>query len=120
MNPGPGAVAAYTAGVLLSGRRSSAIYDYSEGGYRQISGTVGPGHVNVYDHQDLCPVSGSGTATYLSLYHYGEGAYLPLDLRGGQLHGYDCGTGSHFTGNVSGNTVTLYDYGEGAYFTYTL
>ena len=120
MKPGPRALLAYVVGCISTGKTASAVYDYSEGGYRMISGNVSPRNVNVFDYKDSCHFSGSGSGSELSLYHYGEGAHLTLDIRRNEFSGYDYGTGDHFSGNVSGSNVTLYDYGEGAYFNYTV
>lgn len=119
MKKGPRALIAFVAASIATGRRHSSIYDYGAGGYRQVSGTVTPNHVNIYDYNDSCYLSGSGGVGALSLYHYGEGAHLTLNMQGNRFHGYDYGASCHFSGQVSGNSVSLYDYGEGGYFNYT-
>lgn len=100
----------------LAGANASGVYDYSESRHVNFSGGVSATNVNVYDHDAGCQISGDGS----SLYHYGNSSHLQLDMSGPRFNGYDCDTGSHFSGDVSGSAVSLYDYGESSYFNYSL
>jgi hypothetical protein len=121
LKPGPRALIAYAAGKLLSDSTGSSLYDYSQGTYRNISGTVSASRINLYDYTDSCHLSGNGTGgSHYSLYHYGEGSHITLNTNGSNFSGYDYASGDHFSGHVTGRSITLYDYGEGKYFSYTV
>jgi hypothetical protein len=107
---------AYVAGRLVTGSESGAVYDYSESRHVNFSGTVSDQNVNVYDYDEGCFVSGSPA----SLYHYGDGQFIQLNVNGAQLSGYDYGSGQHFSGSVQANSVTVYDYEHGSYFNYAI
>lgn len=107
---------AYIGGRIISGRSSSSIYDYSVGRYTNMSGRVADGRVAVYDYDQKNHISGS----YSSLYHYGNNAFISLNISGNNFSGYDYDSGSHFSGHVTGNSISLYDYGAGSYFNYTI
>jgi hypothetical protein len=107
---------AYIAGRLVSGADSGAVYDYSEGRYVNFSGQVTPQNVNVYDYDEGNFVGGNPA----SLYHYGDGQYIQLNVNGPQFSGYDFGSGQHFSGNVNARNVTVYDYEHGNYFNYSI
>lgn len=125
MKPGPRALVSYVAGAIATGRNGSNIYDYSQGGYRQISGLVTPTSVNIFDYSDSCYFTGTGVGSRevgvnLSLYHYGQGAHINLNVQGTQFNGYDYGSGNYFSGHIAGNAVSLYDYGTGQYHNYLI
>ena len=106
---------ALIAGALVTGRRPASIYDYSRGSYTNFSGTVGE-RVAVYDYDACCHVGG----TLPSIYHYGLGAHLSLNVSGDGFKGFDYGTSSHFTGTIRGRVVSLFDYSVGAYFNFSV
>lgn len=107
---------AYVAGRAIAGRKTSSIYDYSQGRHITIDGEVSASRVNVYDYERRCYFSG----TLKSLFDYGHRAYVSLQIRGKEFSGFDYGSQHHFSGSVSGNSVTLYDYGESGYFSFAL
>ena len=57
-----------------------------------MSGTVTARRISVYDYEQGCHVTGSGT----SLYHYGNHAHIALNLNGANFSGY--GSKAHFSG----------------------
>ena len=116
MLPHVRAAVAYIAGRIISGSNSTYVYDYSRARYIPISGNVDEDAVNVFDHEKGAHIGGSPP----SLYHYGEGSHISLNVSGHSFTGFDYGTGSHFSGNVSGSAVSLYDYGEGQYFNHAI
>src|SRR5690349_15774686 len=93
------AAIAYIAGRLISGLSSNTVYDYSQSKYVRISGTVQPGIVRVFDHDNQAHISGSGNGTKFSLFHYEEGSHIDLTISERSFKGYDYGTGSHFQGS---------------------
>lgn len=107
---------AYIAGRLVSGSDSGAVYDYSEGRYVNIGGQVTARNVNVYDYEQRCYVAGTPN----SLYHYGDGQFIQIDVNGPQFTGFDYGSGQHFSGSVQTRSVNLYDYEQGSYFNYSI
>jgi hypothetical protein len=107
---------AYIAGRIATNRQSSGVFDYNEGRHFSFSGNVRDGNVNVYDYDQGCHISGSGT----SLYHYGNGAHLTLQVNAGNFTGYDYASGAHFSGSARGGSVSLYDYETGSYYNFTV
>jgi hypothetical protein len=71
----------------------------------------------VYDHSAGCHVTGASNG---SLYHYGNGAHVGINVNGSQFQGYDYDAGNHYSGQVNGNAVTMYDHGEGVHFQYSM
>lgn len=109
------ATIAYIAGRLVSGRRTSSVYDHGRSGYFNLSGPVSPQRVNVYDYGRSCHISGRPT----NLYDYGRSCYVQLKVKpDGKFDGYDYGSSSHFSGKVSGRRVSFYDYETSSYFDY--
>jgi hypothetical protein len=107
---------AYIAGRAISGKTTSSVYDYGEGGHHSFSGAVSAVAANVYDYGSSCHVGG----TLGSLYHYGHGSHLQLTLKGKSFTGYDYDDASHFSGDVRGSSVTVYDYATGTHHQYSL
>jgi hypothetical protein len=116
MQPHTRRAVAFIAGRAISGSDASAVYDYSESRYVFFSGDVSAGNVNVYDHEENCHVGGS----LPSLYHYGNGQHIQLDVSGTQFNGFDYGSGQHFSGTVNGQAVSVYDYEHGQYSNYSV
>jgi hypothetical protein len=116
MQPDTRRAVAYIAGRAISGKQSSAIYDFEESGYFNFSGTVSASEANVYDYDSSCHIGGK----LASLYHYGHANHLQLELKGKQFSGFDYDEASHFNGTVNGSSVSLYDYASSQYHNYSL
>jgi hypothetical protein len=110
------AAVAYITGRVISGRNSSAVYDYGASSYRSISGRVDGRGANVYDYDNSAYVGG----TFPSLYHYGESAYVTVTVKDSSFRGYDYGSSSYFSGRVRGTSVSVYDYDKARYYEYSL
>ena len=66
---------AYIAGRLISGKSSSAVYDYSERGYTSYTGTVDTHAVSVYRHRvDNQGGAHPDHAEYANYHEYGPGS----------------------------------------------
>ncbi len=114
-------VVAYVAGRLVSDTNASSVYDYDRGRHVNMSGTVSNQQVNVYDYDRGCHFGGSGNGGHFSLYHYGDGHHVNLDLEAdGRFRGYDYGSGSHFNGKVNGRSISLYDYDTAQYYSFSV
>ncbi len=111
MNPNVKACVAYIAGIAISGKSSSSVYDYSQGKHIGISGSVSATQANVYDYDRGCHVQGH----IGNLYDYGVGAHIQLKINGTQFSGYDYDSGTHFSGNVSGSNISMYANGHSSY-----
>jgi hypothetical protein len=108
---------AYVAGRLLTGRSSSAIFDFESGNYFNYSGDVTPARVHVYDYDRDCFIGGSPE----SLFDYGSDTFIQLSVqRPQQFRGFDFGSSDHFDGTVANGKVSLFDYGSGTYSDYQL
>lgn len=71
MLTGTRACVAYACARLVSGRSTSAVFDYSQSKHVLISGTVNDRSVNVYDHDRECFMTGSRSGS----------GYSPIRLR---------------------------------------
>jgi hypothetical protein len=115
VNSNPRACIAFIA-AGLSGTKGSSVYDYSQSKHINISGSVNPNNINIYDHDRSCHLSGSPN----SLYDYGNSAHIQLNLKGSQFTGYDYHTGNHFSGNINGRSVSIYDYQTSSHYNYSV
>ncbi len=107
---------AYIAGRRASGQNSGAVYDFQASRHVSMSGTLSGARVTAYDHERNCHITGSG----VSLYPYGNGAYVTLQLSTSTFSGYDYDSKRHFTGNVTGRNVALYDYETRHFYHYAI
>ena len=98
-------VVAYVAGSLISGQRSSAVFDRQERRRFNISGTLSDSNISACASGQDCHITGS----LASLYHCGNLGRLTLKLNSAQFFGYDSESRQHFSGNVNGNSVSIYD-----------
>jgi len=113
---------AYIATRIVTMSKSSAIYDYSQSRYFNFDGVIQENIVEVFDYTLSKYISGSGSGSggSFSLYHYGNRAYISLDVIGESFSGYDYHTRKYFSGTVSANAISLYDYEERKYFNFSV
>jgi hypothetical protein len=111
---------AYIAGCLVSGKKASSVYDYSQSKHIMISGKVEKDEVQLYDHDRCCHLSGKKTGNRFSLYHYGDGHFIDFALDDPKFEGYDYGAACHYSGEVRGDSINIYDYGESSSFSYSI
>ncbi len=116
------AVIAYVVGRLVTGKTSSAIYDYSESAFRSIDGQVMANTIDVFDYKAHCHChfGGTGNGTSFSLFHYGDRHHVDLTITGTHFEGFDYGSRGHYSGDVSRDTTSLYDHKLQKHFSYTL
>jgi len=114
MNDSTRACIALVAVGLISGKKASSVYDYTQSKHISISGNVDGNSVSIYDYDRGCHVSGNPS----NLYDYGNNAHIQLRINGNQISGYDYASGSHFSGSVHGGSVTIYDYETSAHHNY--
>lgn len=107
---------AYVAACIISGKRSTAIYDYASSQYYNFSINLSESGIAAYDYTQGSHISGS----YSSLYHYGESQHISLRIEGNKFTGFDYGESCHFSGSVNGNSISLYDYGVSSYFNFSI
>ena len=116
MNDATRRAAAYIGGRLVTGKDASSIFDYAAGRHFSMGGEVSEQNVNVYDYEGGCHIGG----TPPSLYHYGGGAHLDVEVSGAKFKGYHYGDSSHYEATVTDNSISLYDYSTGQYYNYSL
>lgn len=107
---------AYIVGSVISKNKRNSVYDYSTSQYYSFSGNFDQNQISVYDHTESCHVSGS----LPSVYHYGNGKHISIQINEDRFTGYDYDESCHFSGSVNGNSVSIYDYGESSYFNYLI
>src|ERR1700686_5295710 len=104
MKPNVRACVAYLVGRIISGRRSSSIYDFSQSKHIAMTGKMSESRVSIYDHERGCHFGGKINTARCSLYDYGERHHISLEIRESKFKGYDYGNASHFSGSVRGRT----------------
>ena len=58
--------------------------------------------------------------TASSVYDYGNGAHIQLNMNGSQFSGYDYDSGNHYSGTVNGSSVSIYDYETSQHYSYSV
>lgn len=101
---------AFLVARLRGQRNSPQIYDHADNSWYLYSGSVAPGRANIYDYSRSCFVGGTGTP--LSLYDYGDSAFVRLQLNGDTFRGYDFGAKHFYLGRLANSNVTIYDFGR--------
>ncbi|MDS0858455.1 hypothetical protein NUV25_12110 [Burkholderia pseudomultivorans] len=110
---------AAAVGAAALRKNVTAVYDYSSGGYKSISASVGNGSLNGYDYTTSSYFTGS-SRTSLDFYDYHNSKYVQLNLKNNSFDGYDYGSGKHFSGTVNGNLISLYDYETSKHYSYAV
>jgi hypothetical protein len=106
----------YIAARMAGRRDVGSVYDFSAGRHFHFSGEVDPGHVQVYDYDSRCHISGAPS----SLYHFGNHRHLTLMMTDSHFSGYDFASRQHFHGQVSGSSVSVYDFEHGRHYQYSV
>ena len=101
---------AYISAAINSGRSFSAVYDYSEGRYIRVQGSVSDTNVDIYNVEMGHYVRGSLTGGKGLLFHSGEGYQVEIEVNQGRVYGYDHGSKTHFLGYINDTMINLYDY----------
>lgn len=114
MDSGARSCIAFIAAKLISGRAGSYVFDYAESRYKSMGGIVEKDHINLFDYDRSCYVSGSSA----QLFDYGTASHIQLKISGQAFSGYDYKSSAHFSGSVSGGAISFYDYGQSQYFNY--
>ena len=120
MNDSNRALVAAIAGRLVFGRSPLTVYDYGRDKMILLTGEVSAGKVDLFDHDQRCQVSGTGSNGNFSLYHLGGRNYIQLEIRGSRFTGFDHFTRTYYYGGAYQGKISLYDFGAGARFEYRI
>ncbi|MBH9721982.1 hypothetical protein JAO10_16720 [Burkholderia contaminans] len=110
---------AAAVGAAVNGEDVTSVYDYSSGGYRSISASVGNGSLDGYDYSTSSHFTGGGGGS-LDFYDYQNSKHVQLSLSGNSFDGYDYDSGKHFSGTVDGRSISIYDYETNKYYNYSV
>jgi hypothetical protein len=114
-------IIAFISIKLISGSRKNTIYDYQISKYSSIGGKLDFDKVHVFDYDRSCYISGRFNGRKFSLYDYGDGSYIDLEVNlNGKIKGYDYGSGSYYSGKVNSNSISFYDYETSLYYNYSV
>lgn len=98
----------------------SSVYDFSESKYCNISGSVNPQEIKLYDYDRKAYFQGRFTGSEYSLYDYGHSEFISLKRKpNGKYAGYHYGSSSFYEITVSGSSISFYDYGTGKYYSFS-
>ncbi|NDU91527.1 MAG: hypothetical protein G3I10_02765 [Ferrovum sp.] len=114
MHPNTRACLAYIASKLVNESTSAFVYDYSQFKRLNISGSVDPTNVSLYDHERCCHITGPLS----NLYDHDQKGYVSLSISGCRLSGYDFAGSHQFCGSVDGYSVTILEIGTSNRFCY--
>jgi hypothetical protein len=107
---------AYVAGIIISGIKTTSIYDYERSRHLNFSGTISEPIVQIYDYERSCNFGGR----LPSLFDYGRNVDILLQIDKTSFGGYDYGADEHFNGHVSNGAISFYDFNESKYFNYSI
>jgi len=100
---------AYIVARMSGKERLSTIYDLSLSRHFSFGGELSEENVFIYDHDQKCHISGSGSAGSFSLYHFGNGKHISLKLSEEGFEGYDHDSGTRFSGSIGEGSVSIND-----------
>lgn len=98
----------------------SSIYDFGESRYCNISGSVNPQEIKLYDYDRGAYFEGRFNGSEYSLYDYEHSEYISLKRKSNRKYeGYHYGSSSYYEITVSGSSISFYDYGTGEYYSFS-
>jgi hypothetical protein len=100
---------AYIVARMAGKQKLSTIYDQSLSKHFSFGGEFSEENVLIYDHDQKCHISGSGSAGSYSLYHFGNGKHISLKVGENGFEGYDHDSGTRFSGSIEGGSVSIND-----------
>ena len=120
MKPHTRRAIAYIVGRLVSGKESTAVYDYDAAKHFSFSGAVAPGACSVYDYERECYIASPEGGGAEALFHHGNDKYVSLEIVGENFEGYDNDSERHFGGTVTEQSIALFDREDGRYHNYAI
>jgi len=102
-------VIAYIVGRVVRRESLSSIYDQALSRHFAFGGELSEESVFIYDHEQKCHISGSGTEGRYSLYHFGNGKHISLKVSDDGFEGYDHDSGMRFSGSVKEKSISIND-----------
>jgi hypothetical protein len=100
---------AYIVARMAGKGTLSAIYDQSLSKHFSFGGELSEENVFIYDHEQKCHISGSGSAGSYSLYHFGNGKHISLKMGENGFEGYDHDSGTRFSGSIGDGSISIND-----------
>ncbi len=119
MNKNIHACVSYIVCRLITGRRISSLYDFSESSDIDISGLPDIMALREFDenHRDYIPGYASG-CTYEHTFSAGRSIEIFINEKTFLVH--IRGSSAYFIGNIQGDTIHLYDHKKSANFKYRI
>lgn len=116
MKPHTRRAIAYIVGSFISKSGGNSIYDYSTSQHHSFSNSSHDTNIAVYDYSESCHITG----ILPTIYHYGNGRHISIQINDTGFSGYDYDESCHFSGSVNGHSVSIYDYGESSHFNFSI
>lgn len=98
------------------GRAVSNVFDYDQSKYVLVhfTSTRSSKYIHMFDYGRNSYVVG----TLPTIFDYGSGTYINLNINGNRFDGFDYETGAYFNGMINNRMVNIYDFQHGRSFNY--
>ena len=120
MNANLRACIAYAAGLGISRKQLSGVFDHSQSKQIAMSGSITADHIDIYDEAENRHLSGDGDGFQYSLFYNGNPNPVTLEIRDNAFRGCDHESSFHFSGKVQHDSVHLYDCENGLSFRFRI
>ncbi len=113
-------VIAFIAGILISGKETWSIKDPQCQKYSKFSGRIEENIVKIFDEDQKCSISGSGSNGNYVLYHFGDRKFISMNIEKTSFNGLDHGSYTFFNGTIRKNKVKFHDFADDKKYEFVL